>query len=911
MDGTAEQPVSFSSTHSAGWSGISVQTGGAALLEHCTLNAPGRSQSSGLHVAVSSFVARHLTVAGGAGTGTGIDIAGAGNTARFETVTVTGCTGAAVRMGGADMNPFFSGVTFTGNGTNGVHVVADTSGFANVFRAVEWTMTGAPYIIGGWYRLGENGVLNIGPGVRVEFAPSPSAKQSTLAAMDLGELNVLGTAEAPVTFTSHQAAPAPGDWAELAFNEGSSGALQHCVVEYAGQWSPQSIRVAASDVTLDHVEVRDGVGNGIVLDEPEITPTLDNLEIHDTTGWALVMQTQNMNPAIGDNLVFTNNPAGDAIAVSSDTSSVNTVDVTWTVNGTPYVIIGWYWVGDGTTFTILPGVEVRMAPNPSAALQSNIDVQPGGAMIAAGLPQNPIVFNSWEAEPAAGDWAFIRVQQGASGNFAHCRVWHAGAWNSSSVIIGSSDVSVSRTVIRQGQGNGIRLENAGITPTLRDIAVSGCTGWGIWQQTVNMAPLYRNISLAGNTAGDAILISAPTADNTVTQDQIWGFAGAPYALSGWFQFVPGTELYINPGVVLQFTTAPAATQTYIQMKSGCAMYATGRSDRRIVFTSDKTPQNAADWVSLILEDGSTAQFDYCTIEYPITALDIQSSNVEVSNSILRVGRDFGVWVRNDAQPTFANNHVEGFNHYGFLSWTPGSVVDMRNHWWGDPSGPYHATLNTAGLGNRVSDGVLFEPWAAAPLFGATAFAWPHTTRVELSGGAGFISVSNTGAGDLTWGAGVTSGQDWLSIDEDAKAEDGFTVTAEPYTGDLQRVGIITLTSNDPEQPLQTLYVAQPGVLGEEAGAHTADHDASWDINLSELLRMIQFYNSDGFHCDAATEDGYAPGPGDTTCALHASDYNIQDWAISLSELLRIIQFFNSESYFPNADGEDGFSPGAL
>ncbi|HPO16640.1 MAG TPA: hypothetical protein PLI09_24600, partial [Candidatus Hydrogenedentes bacterium] len=95
------------------------------------------------------------------------------------------------------------------------------------------------------------------------------------------------------------------------------------------------------------------------------------------------------------------------------------------------------------------------------------------------------------------------------------------------------------------------------------------------------------------------------------------------------------------------------------------------------------------------------------------------------------------------------------------------------------------------------------------------------------------------------------------------------------------------------------------------GIHSADQNGDHQVNLSELLRVIQFFNSDGFHCEAGTEDGYAPGPGDTSCALHDSDYNAQDWRISLSELLRVIQFFNSGGYHycPGEDTEDGYCPG--
>jgi hypothetical protein len=93
--------------------------------------------------------------------------------------------------------------------------------------------------------------------------------------------------------------------------------------------------------------------------------------------------------------------------------------------------------------------------------------------------------------------------------------------------------------------------------------------------------------------------------------------------------------------------------------------------------------------------------------------------------------------------------------------------------------------------------------------------------------------------------------------------------------------------------------------------HSADENADNLIDLSELLRVIQFFNIGGYHCLAGSEDGYAPGLGDTNCTPHDSDYNPQDWKISLSELLRVIQFFNTGGYHrcPGLNTEDGFCPG--
>jgi len=99
--------------------------------------------------------------------------------------------------------------------------------------------------------------------------------------------------------------------------------------------------------------------------------------------------------------------------------------------------------------------------------------------------------------------------------------------------------------------------------------------------------------------------------------------------------------------------------------------------------------------------------------------------------------------------------------------------------------------------------------------------------------------------------------------------------------------------------------------GAVTGIHSADQDANYSISLSELLRIIQFYNSGGLHCQPGSEDGYAPGSGgDTSCGAHSSDYTPHDWRISLSELLRLIQFYNSRGYHACENGEDGFCPGS-
>lgn len=92
--------------------------------------------------------------------------------------------------------------------------------------------------------------------------------------------------------------------------------------------------------------------------------------------------------------------------------------------------------------------------------------------------------------------------------------------------------------------------------------------------------------------------------------------------------------------------------------------------------------------------------------------------------------------------------------------------------------------------------------------------------------------------------------------------------------------------------------------------HSADTDRDHVISLQETLRVIQFLNLGGYHCDTTGVDGYAVAVGESTCTPHDIDYNPQNWKVSASELNRLIQFYNAGGYGydPDAGTEDDFYP---
>ncbi len=108
-----------------------------------------------------------------------------------------------------------------------------------------------------------------------------------------------------------------------------------------------------------------------------------------------------------------------------------------------------------------------------------------------------------------------------------------------------------------------------------------------------------------------------------------------------------------------------------------------------------------------------------------------------------------------------------------------------------------------------------------------------------------------------------------------------------------------------------------GELHRYAGpvrVHNGDVDGDMVLSLAELLRLIQLYNAGLYDCvdpAGSTEDGFGPGDakGDAAppCEAHAADYiGGVDFEINLSELLRVIQLFNygTYSYCPSPSALD-------
>lgn len=149
------------------------------------------------------------------------------NPGGFARNTVTG-NGAAGTLAAAVVPALDGSNAFTGNDEDVLSVSYSRTGGA--LRDPTWADVGVPYRVEGWLRLDNHsrGTWTVEPGVTLLLDPGVSIYTDGL------DIDLQGTASAPIVFTSAEAAPAAGDWDYLWLRNCSSATLAHVQMQYGG-----------------------------------------------------------------------------------------------------------------------------------------------------------------------------------------------------------------------------------------------------------------------------------------------------------------------------------------------------------------------------------------------------------------------------------------------------------------------------------------------------------------------------------------------------------------------------------------------------------------------------------------------------------------------------------------------------
>lgn len=249
--GTMDEPIQFSANTTERWKNVRVLSTGSAQLAYVTFMDGGSDEITydGATLVVEgdgqlplrqNTDVQNVTIQGSAGYGLLLSRFG-GFTDASANLTITGSGATLAEF----PNPVHGDVQLYGTLPSGDYTGNATDEFFVLPRqgVVEDTTLrnlGIPYHIDGvaWttLRIDEGAVLTVEAGVTMKFDSDLYFRFGS--SITSGALHATGTPSNPIVFTSAAAAPQPGDWVGIAFDEpppaGTTNILDNVRIEYAG-----------------------------------------------------------------------------------------------------------------------------------------------------------------------------------------------------------------------------------------------------------------------------------------------------------------------------------------------------------------------------------------------------------------------------------------------------------------------------------------------------------------------------------------------------------------------------------------------------------------------------------------------------------------------------------------------------
>ena len=565
--GTSASPIAFTSSSASPtpgiWAGIhfawtsasnqmtwaTVTWGGGANGGAISIDSV-TPQLSNVTVTSSGAAGIYVTGSGTGPTGPTIDSSAISSSATYGINLVNAATAAITNTTlsnngsyaiGADVNTNVNGltsITATGNGGGTKNGIEQRGGNLTGTRTMHtsggvlaWFVTGNLTVY--------SGTLTIDSGVTVKFS---SGVELWVGA----QLTAIGTSASPITFTSANASPAPGAWADIhfAYNSSTSSRISYANISYGGAANGGSVTIDSITPQLDHLTISSSSTAGIYVTGGGTGPTIDSSTI--TGSGTYGINLTNAATAIITNTALNSN-GSYAIGADVNTNVNGLTSMTAASNGggakngieqrggnltggrtfhTSGGVLAWFVTGNLTvyssTLTIDPGVTVKFSPG--------VELWVGSQLIANGTSASPITFTSASATPAAGDWADIHF-----------------AWNSSP----SSRLSYA-TVSYGGSANGGAVTVDSIAPQFDHLTISNSSTAAL---NSSGATICSNCQFLTSASG----VIAPAGVAVDVHNSYWGASSGPSGLG------PGTGLSVSGSATMfepWLTAAPTTVDFY-------------------------------------------------------------------------------------------------------------------------------------------------------------------------------------------------------------------------------------------------------------------------------------------------------------------------------------------------------------
>ncbi len=472
-----------------------------------------------------------------------------------------------------------------------------------------------------------------------------------------GHLEAAGTEAEPVVFTSHDDS-GPYEWRGIAF-DGGTGLLRHAIVRYAGRecygcpgYTGAGIRVAgvqAGEVRIENSRVMTITGSTSMTNQG-LRAEDSRVTVVDTTF-----------SGIGDNSSQIDYP----VYVSGPTSEVSLSGLRLEGNQYNRVMLD---------LGALTGHDFTLAAQPAMDGYELYDGTAGSHFIVpAGITMTVepgvTVFNNWDINQTL----VVQGHLEAAGTEAEPVVFtshdDSGPYQWKGLTFEGGTGTLRHAIVRYAGRGSYGGPGGGAGITVADVQAG--------EVRIEKSQV-RNISGGSLTAnyGLTLLNSRAVVSDTLftaisdavgpNPAAIWVKDSSHLSLSG-----SAVEGNVRNGLLVEGTAQVQIADTAIMQNGGHGVLVSGNT-AVLTMTGSTVLANTQDGVR-------------------------NSGNAQVT-----LGGAAGLG------NTILGNGGKGANQAG-----TGVQMVATHNWWGDISGPHHPTLNPDGLGEDVSDRVLFDPWAVA------------------------------------------------------------------------------------------------------------------------------------------------------------------------------------------------------
>jgi len=379
-----------------------------------------------------------------------------------------------------------------------------------------------------------------------------------------------------------------------------------------------------------------------------------------------------------------------------------TQNTTWTLAGSPYIVIGDVTVRYSTKnsataiLTVEPGVEIRFEPGTGLYIgyyihHAYFPQHFYGALAAQGTAQAPIVFTSNAPIAAPGNWKGIYFRNETNDDSTildNCVVEYGG----NSLTFNQSNPTVTNSTIRYSSGHGINLSASaaviegnriidnyqdgiygdnGSSALISDNTFSGNSGAAI---SVHPDKLRR---ITGNSGSGNSINYIEVRGGEITSTGTWANQGFAYVIAGDITVRYQAEnsdtavLTIEPGVEIRFEPGTGLYigyyihHYYFPKHYYGALSAQGTAQAPIIFTSNAPAPAPGDWKGLYFRDqtnNTSTLLEHCIVEY---GGHTNNANINLTN----------------AKPTIQYNTIRNSSHSGiYVSGigANGAIVSCNN-----------------------------------------------------------------------------------------------------------------------------------------------------------------------------------------------------------------------------------------